>query len=371
MTMTEQTKPQRYVFVDALRGIAAVAVLLHHLLLTALSGADTAGALHAALGRLSEVLMHGVELFFVISGFVIAHSLRNHQSSGSENARFILRRQVRLDPVYWAALAAALLLSAAQAGLLAKPGDALPGAGVVLANMFYAHRLLGMESMLSVSWTLCIEIQFYLFFMLVLWLCHRLGRGDGSHTTPRLMAVLGVGSLAAFVADPPHLGVTLLPYWCYFVGGYLCYVAGIQRRHRGLAYGFVALFALAMLALTSLALLAGLSAMAAILFAANRGRLAAWTLGRPVQYLGRVSYSLYLIHMPVIGVVTALGMRLTGPSPAAHAGWVVAAGVVSIVASDALYRLVEVPAMRAAAKIRKRGGGKAASKAQAMPVASA
>jgi peptidoglycan/LPS O-acetylase OafA/YrhL len=355
--MTDQTKThRRFVLVDALRGFAAVAVLIHHLLMRTYTGPNALDTMRGVMAQISHALSHGVEVFFVISGFVITHSLRNHRSSASEIGRFVLRRQVRLDPVYWVVLAVMLVLMAVQSLWLNGPGQSVPSVGAILANMFYVQRLAGMDSMLLVSWTLCIEIQFYLFFMAVLWVCHRTIPGDAVGATAWLMAGLGLGSLALFVESPPMLGVTMLPYWCYFVGGYLCYVGWIQRRQTRLALGYVALFAAGMAYRTNVALFAGLCTMLVIVSAAWLSRLTDWHCGRAVQYLGRISYSLYLIHVPVIAITLTAGPYVFDLSPMTNAGLVLFAGVASIPAADVLYRFVEMPAMRTAGKIRKRGG---------------
>lgn len=361
---------QRYLFVDALRGVAALAVLLHHLVLVAMSGGHGVAVMGPALRLISEAASHGVELFFVISGFVIAHSLRRHRSSASEVWRFVVRRQVRLDPVYWAVIVLALLLSALQGWLWAVPGKALPSGGALLANLSYVHRLLGIDSVLSVAWTLCIEVQFYLFFMVVLWVCQRMLRpGTGDGVTPWVMAGLGLLSLGVFVARPPQFAVMMTPYWCYFVGGYLCYVSGVQHRAGRLTAVYLMAFCLAVGWLTSLALLAGFAGMVGLTLAARLSRLSAWHGGRALQYLGRTSYSLYLIHMPVIGFVTLAGAQLWGGSTAAAVVWLLVAAVVSVLSAEVLYRLVEAPAIRAAARVRKVGGG-SAGPGKARPVVS-
>ncbi|HLL46238.1 MAG TPA: acyltransferase family protein, partial [Longimicrobiaceae bacterium] len=101
--MAAETRP-RYVFIDALRGFAALAVVGFH----AREGGHLAG-LDAHLGPVLRAVLHrgdaGVTVFFVISGFVIAASMAHAHVTAGYVGRFLARRSVRLDPAYWASLA--------------------------------------------------------------------------------------------------------------------------------------------------------------------------------------------------------------------------------------------------------------------------
>ena len=102
----------------------------------------------------------GVQVFFVLSGFVIAFSQRDTFVTLRYLGNFALRRSLRLDPPYWATIFAVIALNyvarrAGQSGL-----EPLPSWPVVLANMAYLHDLLGLQQIVAVSWTLCIECIF-------------------------------------------------------------------------------------------------------------------------------------------------------------------------------------------------------------------
>ena len=102
------SKP-RFVLIDAMRGFGALGVMIYHLcVMSALTP-----AISRALGTWKEVLevgQYGVQIFFVISGFVIAHTLRDYKPSRVAAWNFIIRRQLRLDPPYWAVLCLTLVL---------------------------------------------------------------------------------------------------------------------------------------------------------------------------------------------------------------------------------------------------------------------
>ena len=94
----------RFRFLDGLRGIAALSVLIHH----AFHGSEFKTALTGLLGhgveRFTSVCDRGVQIFFVLSGFVIAYSIREMNVSPRNALNFILRRQIRLDPAFWLVL---------------------------------------------------------------------------------------------------------------------------------------------------------------------------------------------------------------------------------------------------------------------------
>jgi peptidoglycan/LPS O-acetylase OafA/YrhL len=139
----------RMAFVDSLRFIAAALVLVQHL-----ADRMTAPAWRS-VGALSPGVA-GVALFFLISGFVIPLSVRH----GFDPGRFVLRRLLRIYPLYLAALA--LLVAGAGLGLLpewAWLGTAKPQ--VWLANLLLVQDYVGQRPILGVSWTLIIELAWY------------------------------------------------------------------------------------------------------------------------------------------------------------------------------------------------------------------
>ncbi len=199
----------RFCFLDALRGVAASGVVLHHLFFASVMVTVYEGASPSWVRDLFQVGAHGVEIFFVLSGFVIAHSLRNNELSLASLGRFILRRQVRLDPPYWAALVlglGALWMRNHLPGVQRQP---MPSAPELLLNATYLHELFRLpkeSAVLEVAWTLCLEIQFYLVFIALLWACHSSSRPrptDENGTpsiAPSALALMWLSGAACLVA---------------------------------------------------------------------------------------------------------------------------------------------------------------------------
>jgi peptidoglycan/LPS O-acetylase OafA/YrhL len=317
---------RRYLFLDALRGIAALLVAWHHSAQRIPLRWPDAPSEGAVLGTLSASLNFGaagVVAFFLISGFVIPSSLgRPH--TGALKA-FAIRRFFRLYPAFWLSVAQALAMAVAVAGVL-------PPAGTLLANLTMAAGFFGQPHLQGMYWTLQMELVFYA-------LCALLFRFGRLHRGTFLRG-LSQALLLVFVAlwIPFHRG--RLDFWgapdpdfiylpfilsLMFIGA-LCrkaYDAG-EGSARGWFRGEAArdlwwaavpwaLFPAALLAfpLEGDALLrahpAGFGTghlLGLALFACG----AAWLRARPPRvflFLGAVSYSLYLFHGFAIDLVIA------------------------------------------------------------------
>ena len=146
---------------DALRGLAALSVAAFHLLKS---------ARHGDLPLVKWGWL-GVPAFFVISGFVIPYSMRNANVSWSYSWRYALRRSIRLDPPLWATIVFVLLSNAVIAAVATNPGKHLawPGLVTILANFAYVQNLLWLPNLSVGLWTQCIEVQFYLSALVLLY----------------------------------------------------------------------------------------------------------------------------------------------------------------------------------------------------------
>jgi peptidoglycan/LPS O-acetylase OafA/YrhL len=327
--------------IEGLRGIAILLVLLFHAGLPWTPGGFV-----------------GVDVFFVISGFLITGKLwRESQQPGGLNiTRFYAWRIRRLLP---AALVAVALISLVGL-LLAAPLDrselAADGAASALsiANMRFIGSVDYFAATTSPSpflhfWSLSVEEQFYLVWpaliVLLTW------RGGSSR---RLIAALLIGVVASFALSiwltdtSPARAFYLLPtrVWQLGVGGLLALIGvmGTSRRAGALAWAGLAAVAVAGVALTAEMPYPGLAALlptagaVALLYggAAPSGpvRLLA---AAPLRFLGKISYSLYLWHWPLLVLpLMFLERALTGVE-------VVASVAVAIGVSWLSWRFVEQP----------------------------
>jgi peptidoglycan/LPS O-acetylase OafA/YrhL len=88
--------------------------------------------------------------------------------------------------------------------------------------------------------------------------------------------------------------------------------------------------------------------------AAQNGGLFSWGRSRLWQYLGRISYSLYLIHVLVLLVVMRIGYKITGDAPSAALLWFGVAGVLCVGAAHLLNVAIERPSMKWATRFKRR-----------------
>lgn len=314
---------------DALRGLAALGVVLFHY--TTFYQQEQ-GHLQP-LGFGFPAGNYGVHLFFLISGFVIFMTLERTRTAMD----FVVSRFSRLFPAYWAAM----VITAATVFAIGLPGQRLP-ATHLLANLTMVQEILGFEHLDGSYWTLQVELFFYA-QMLFWWMLGQLGR---IHWV--ILAWLAMTVAYALTAQRHmHFSYTvrellLLRHIPFFALGILFY-----RLHArsGDARVDVVLIALSLatigIAYDRVYLAAALVCVAIFgLFVTGALR---WLREAPFVFLGGISYSLYLLHQ-TIGFALIHRLEAAGvPSLAA----VALAIAVALALATALTHLVERPAMRA------------------------
>lgn len=321
---------------EGLRGLAVLLVIAAH------AGVAFPGA---AIGP---------DLFFVLSGYLIVGLLlrRLDAGRGVELAAFYARRLRRLLP---AALVAVGLTVGAVALLDDRPAlerAALDGIGALTgtANLRFAIELQDYFAPLEPSvflplWSLGVEEQFCLLVPLLVGLAYRIG---GRRAVALLVGTIALGSTLAalvFTASDPVWAYYLLPTRAYALAlGALLALFESRLRH-GLALSFAGLAALlAILVLVPgeegypglVGPLAALASVALIGGSAAGGPVARLLSIAPLRAVGRISYSLFLLHWPFLVIPPMYGIAMTPlVSALAVAG--------SFVTATLLYLLVERP----------------------------
>ncbi|MGO4393903.1 acyltransferase family protein [Variovorax sp. M-6] len=294
---------------DYLRGLAALMVCICHFA-PALSGTAADLAKHGAVG---------VQVFFVISGYIIPYSLLKGEYRITDIGRFWLKRLLRLQPTYAVALLFTFTLSL---GAAMVKGEA-PKISLLQLSQYLLYLDVPGEN--PVIWTLIVEMKYYLFISIFFPLLFSQRR------LVRIVSFCVCAAVAAFGADRLDV-VRHLPY--FLMGFVACYVA-ILRIPMAEAAGLVLLAAAAAIPKSSYPeLAAGLSCYLAIRY------LPAMRL-RVALFLGSISYSLYLIHFPL--GVKLLNLVLPRTPESLHALWVPIGVVVCSAVAYVLFRLVEKP----------------------------
>lgn len=351
----EQQKEQRYVFIDALRGFAALGVVVFH----AKEGNQIEALSEAIPAALRWVIAHGdlgVCVFFLISGFVIAHSMRRRNVSWGFVGRFLLRRSVRLDPPYWCSIIVALVIAALSTRFVPGKELSMPEWGNLVAHLVYLQGLLGLHHIQSVYWTLCLELQFYLSFAMLSWCVTRLrARRDASSAFRTVIVpALGLANLWPMGLGPFYVRGLFMEHWHLFMAGVVVWWALHHPEDRwskacmvvntGLLGG-LGVFKV------DIVLMAAATSALLIYVVVRFNALTTWLASRPFQTLGTISYSLYLIHNPVTGVTFRLGYKLTGRGVVFEGLWFFVSIVVCIVAAYVCYRVIEAPTLRLSHRI--------------------
>jgi exopolysaccharide production protein ExoZ len=277
-------------------------------------------------------LARGVDIFFVISGFIM------FTAAGDQPApEFVRRRVIRIVPLYWIATALALALGALHATVF-PPFDVLKSLLFIpFSNPVYGNEI---WPVLVPGWTLNYEMFFYLLFAIGL-ACSR----------PVAFTAVAILALAAsgFVFD--FKGAILASYTSPLL---LEFLAGVVLGKLFLHYDFSRAWPLLPIGLACIfaqigglpdIIGAGLPAVAIVAGAlALEKRTSEWAIPK---LLGDASYSLYLFHIPFISVLYTVFRRLPLTGWVQFLALMACALVGSAVLSVVIYRYLEKPLTRA------------------------
>lgn len=285
--------------IDGLRAIAVGGVVAHHTGLGLVPGGFT-----------------GVDVFFVISGYLITGIIAGEMAAGKFSQwRFLERRIRRIAP----ALAAMLAVTAAAAWAILTPEDFRPFAQSLTAASLFASNLLfvretgyfdSAEGMLPLlhTWTLGVEEQYYLIFPLLLLACLKWRQ----QAMLPMVAVLGGLSfvLALVLATSwPQGAFYLLPtrFWEFAIGAACALLPARPRARGGMALTGLGLIAAGFWLIRpetpapgAMFLLPTMGTALVILFAAPGNAAGRMLSLRPLTWLGLVSFGTYLWHQPLL-----------------------------------------------------------------------
>ncbi|MEN2792468.1 acyltransferase [Sphingomonas oligophenolica] len=314
-----------------LRGLASLAVLFDHLVATPYVAAPAAVAAIGILGN------YGVTVFFFISGFVLPYSLQKSNYRIQDFPMFIARRFVRVDPPFFVVVGLTLLLNVLLGVVKNTPYhiDWLQ----VFAHVAYIAPLLHKPWLLSVFWTLCTEFQFYITIGLIFPILAR-------YPIPIAIACAACMWLYVpgyFPTDRLPLGEREIIF--AYLPSFMVGMATFLYREKlvkfptfavAIAISVVALFFKAPIDISIVALIT----IVVVIFASFYNVV--------LDYFGKISYSLYLIHLLVILGILPVFHRFGLP-------WyvmMVIGGGISIGAATLIYHFVEGPALAMSKRLR-------------------
>jgi peptidoglycan/LPS O-acetylase OafA/YrhL len=338
---------------DGLRAIAAILVLVAHIPIQ---------LMHPAVLHLMWILNPwylGVDIFFVLSGFLITRILIADKSAGRPLSHFLMRRALRIFPIYYLLLFIMLFF---------RPASEIGWCAIYLANyQFSLHPVL---TPLGHFWSLSVEEHFYLLWpWLVYGLSFRKSRAVVlyllipvaaafaigitlahnhlpptfitliSHGTQCRMASLGLGALFAYSevwlrADKIRLSWIATTFLVGFIViNRIAHAFFKAEILPDIAHQAVTFF--------SFALLSGCLVLTAIGMKGSKSWLGKCLNNRPFLYIGRISYGLYLYHLPIY---FALGLYGDDADPSlVRAAMAI---VLSFGAAAFSYAYIETPLLR-------------------------
>jgi peptidoglycan/LPS O-acetylase OafA/YrhL len=298
-------------FLDGLRGIAIIMVLLFHFWILPLAQY----LYNPFFFNLGHFLMHGVTLFFVLSGFLIGGILITNKSSKKYFQTFYVRRFLRIIPLYYLLLAIYYLLKFTIYSDLSSsittskiPDWTYP---FFLQSIYIPEYGLG-PRLISASWSLCVEEQFYLIApaiiyyvpknkLLILILSTMLlalisrslfpginGLGELTLITSRIDALL-IGVIIAIIYQSNTLKTELTKV-----------IKEIRILLLTLSFGILLSFqnfSLGTFRLTWIALFFGIIILIALID--DKSTLRKIFQAKPFRFIGKYSYGIYLSHMPI------------------------------------------------------------------------
>jgi peptidoglycan/LPS O-acetylase OafA/YrhL len=335
--------------IDGLRALAILSVVLCHANVPGITGGFT-----------------GVDIFFVISGYLIGGHIHSEVCAGSFSyLRFYQRRAKRILPAFFAVmaftlLAALVLLSPLEAAKCARAAFA---ATLSVSNLLFWHSANYFQTKsdlipLLMTWSLGVEEQFYAVIPLLMVLVARIRR---NWTLPAIFAVCTLSLLLAQYQLDGHAqrafqaAFYLLPARAWELGAGVALAVAEQRGQRNPVHprfslaislaGLILILAPLVL-LDAHSLFPGVAALPSVLGTAMLIAVpGSWTNRRvlslpPLAFVGRVSYSWYLWHWPLLAYLNILcGNKLPRAAPIAAIAVAFAAAVLS-------FYLIEQPFRR-------------------------
>ncbi len=305
---------ERLYSLQGLRGLAVLGVVLFHMTAVELkySGGDR------LLPGWLDFFQLGVDLFFVISGFVMVIVSRGRFQSSVERQRFLFNRVSRIYPTYWLYFFITLMVYLVQPGMVnSAHGE---------SNLWRSFLLLPSDKVLlvMVAWSLVFELWFYLVFSVLLFFKER--------SLPLLLAtwalvLLVFNTLEDWQEYSPVLAVILHPYALEFIAGALLalffYSPNSARIPGSAVWGLLAaavLLGIPVIGAYGLFEGHGLSRMvivgvvfATLVFALalleRRGHV---SMPKGLVSIGDMSYTVYLSHLLVLGVIGRIWQLLGG-----------------------------------------------------------
>jgi peptidoglycan/LPS O-acetylase OafA/YrhL len=329
----------RMPLIDALKAMAALLVLLNHYSSYGPLAEAARTALPGLFGWFFEYGRMAVQVFLVIAGFLAARGLSAEgQALAVSPLPLIWKRYLRLAVPYLAAIGLAIIAAAIADHWM--DDEAIPDRATFkqwLAHAFLLHSLLGFDALSAGVWYIAIDFQLFALMAILLWV------GRRNIVAPALVLLTTLASLFWFNRDASWDNWAIYFFGSYGLGAAAWWAS--DRRQMSAWLGVIATITIAAL-IIDFRLRIGLALAVALLlgFGRRSGLLEQWPNAWPLAFLGQISYSLFLVHFPVLLLANGLYAKLGLDSTLSAMIGLVLAWTASLITATLFYRWVESPA---------------------------
>jgi peptidoglycan/LPS O-acetylase OafA/YrhL len=338
---TLSSAASRLAFIDALKAIASQLIVVHHL---AFYGPMSDYALPLApkfIPWLYDYARIAVQAFLVMGGFLAAQALaRDGQLTDKPVFSLLWRRYLKLVPPYLGALLLAIASAAIASHLIVHESiPEPPTLARFVAHLFLLQGILGFDGLSAGVWYVAIDFQLYTLLLATLWLTRR--------TLPQaplagrvLVVALLLASLFYFNRDDTWDNWAIYFFGAYGMGAITYWM--IRRNHASVWLAVILALALASLVIDYRTRIAVALIVAVVLgLARYAGFIETWPKSGTVAWLGRISYSTFLVHYPICLLINALFERFVPHTPTIQFAGMILAWAASIAGGAIFYRQVE------------------------------
>ena len=328
----------RMPLIDALKAVAALLVLLNHFSSYGPLAEAARQAFPGIFGWFFEYGRMAVQVFLVIAGFLAARGLSSQgQALDVSPLPLIWKRYLRLVVPYLAAIGLAIVAAAIADHWL--DDDAIPARATFLQWLAHAtllHGVLGFDALSAGVWYIAIDFQLFALMALLLW------SGRIRIVAPALVLLLASASLFWFNRDASWDNWAIYFFGSYGLGAAAWWAS--DRKQLSAWLGVILTIAIAALIIDFRLRIVLAVAVALLLgFGRRTGLLEQWPNARPLAFRGQISYSIFLVHFPVLLIANGLYARLGLDSTASAMIGLILAWATSIAAATLFYRWIESP----------------------------
>lgn len=346
--------------IDLLKALASQIIVLHHLVLYSPMAEWIKDQIPTLFNILYWEGRYVVQIFLVIGGYLSIQSLgrfwQKHPNLEPHRLLSVVgQRFVRLGKPYWVAIALAALSSWAIQSFMESPLDTSTVSMLsVIAHALMLHDVMGMEALSAGVWYVAIDLQLFALTAFIVWLSFKLSQWTrwSEHGWCALMVLTGtVSSLLWF-----NLNKELENWAVYFFGSYslgmMCHWAKLQKKRLWWSAAIVALLTVGLaIEWRERLLVAGLTALVMLVKLPAQSDWTWWLTHCPeswhratrrirqgIEKLGDASYAVFLIHYPIIVVLSSWALAVDSSLPGQDVAWMGLMWIVSLLAGFALHR---------------------------------